>query len=100
MKHFTYTTQETDHGLSYETIESLHVETIGYLTVINSNNSTEVKYSGNDATSNTGALLESILFINNAKRNSKTLKIDSTTHDNGVTTIKGTINIKRFMWGA
>ena len=99
MKHFTYTTQETDHGLSYETIESLHVETIGYLTVINSNNSTEVKYSGNDATSNTGALLESILFINNAKRNSKTLKIDSTTHDNGVTTIKGTINIKRFMWG-
>ena len=100
MNHFTYTTQEKDYGLSYETIETLHIETIGYLTVINSNNSTEVKYSGNDPASNAGALMESILFINNAKRNSKTLKITSTVQSAGVTTIKGTINIKRFMWGA
>jgi len=98
MNKFIYTTQETDYGLDIETIETLHVETIGYLTVINSNNSNVVKYNGNDS-SNAGALLEAILFINNAKRNSKTLKINSTVQSNGVTTIKGTINIKRFMWG-
>jgi len=98
MNKFTYTTQESDHGLSYETIESLHVEAIGLITVINSNNSNVVKYNGNDS-SNAGALFEAILFINNAKRNSKTLKIVSTMQSNGVTTIKGIINIKRFMWG-
>lgn len=36
MKHYTYTTQETDYGLDVETIETLHVESIGYLTVVNS----------------------------------------------------------------
>lgn len=101
MKHFTYTTQETDHGLHYETIETLHIETIGCLTVrtsLHSINSYEVKYSGNDPMDNTGALLEVIDFINNAKRNSKTLKISSTEQSDGITTIKGTINIQRFMW--
>lgn len=92
MKNFIYTTQETDYGLHYETIETLHVETIGCLTVRTSShsiNSYEVKYSGNDA-SNTGALLEALLFINNARRNSKTLKIDSTTHGKDNTIVKDT----------
>jgi len=99
MKHFTYTTQIIDYGLSCETIDTLQVEAVGCITLNSSNYSSEVKYSGNNSKDNTGALLEAIDFINNAKRNSKTLKIDSTVQSNGVTTIKGSINIKRFMWG-
>lgn len=98
MKHFTYTTQETDYGLSYETIESLHIATIGYLVSKASSKGIKTEYSGNDPASNAGALLEAILFINNAKRNSKTLKITSTVQSEGVTTIKGTINMQRFIW--
>lgn len=98
MRHFTYTTQETDHGLSYETIKTLHVETVGYITVNSSRYSSEVKYNGNDPVGNAGALLEAIDFINNAKRNSKTLSILSTAQSDGITTIKGTININRFIW--
>jgi len=98
MKHYTYTRQETDYGLDVETVETLHVESVGYLTVLSSNNSSEVKYSGKDPAGNTGALIEALLFINNAKRNSRTLKTSSTEQSDGVTTLKGTINMKRFIW--
>lgn len=98
MKHFTYTTQETDYGLDIETTETLHISGMGYLTVVSSNNNSEVKYSGKDPSGNTGALMEVLLFINNAKRNNKTLKITISEQSDGVTTIKGTINIKRFIW--
>ena len=98
MKPFTYTIQEKDYGLSYETMETLHIETIGYLTSTTSAKGSKTEYSGKDATSNVGALLEAILFIDNAKRNSKTLKVTSTVQSDGITTIKGTINMKRFIW--
>lgn len=98
MKHFTYTTQEKDYGLDIETTETLHVGGIGYLTVLSSKNSSKVEYSGKDPSGNTGALMEALLFINNAKRNSRTLKVVSTEQSEGVTTLKGTINIKRFIW--
>ena len=98
MKYFTYTTQEKDYGLDIETTETLHVEGTGYLTVVSSNNSSEVKYSGKDPAGNTGALMEAIEFINNAKRNSKTLKVTSTVQSDSVTTMKGTINMQRFIW--
>ena len=98
MKHFSYTLQDEDYGLDVETVETLHIGSIGYLTVVSSNNSSKVEYSGKDPSGNTGALLEAIEFINNAKRNSKTLKITSTEQSEGVTTLKGTINMQRFMW--
>lgn len=98
MKHFTYTTATSDYGLNYETIETLHVETIGYLTSTTSAKGSDTEYSGNDPDSNAGALLEAINFIIKAKRNSKTLKIDSTVQSNGVTIAKGTINMQRFIW--
>lgn len=98
MRHFTYTTQEIDYGLDIETIETLHIETIGYLISTVSAKGIKTEYSGNDPASNSCALLEAIDFINNAKRNSKTLKITSTVQSEGVTTLKGTINIDRFVW--
>lgn len=100
MLHFTLKTKTEDFGLSYETTEELHIETVGLLTVRNARNDTLCSMQGREAQNNMGAMLECLEFINNSLRNSKNLKIGSIETVDGYTITKGTVNFSRFVCGA
>ena len=100
MLHFTLKTKTEDYGLSYETIEELHIETVGVLTAYYANNDSKVTMQGKDAQNKSGAMLECLEFINNSQRNSKNLKVSSVDFKEGYAITKGMVNFDRFVWGA
>lgn len=100
MLHFTLKTKTEDFGLSFETTEELHIETIGILTVYCTNTETRVTMQGVDAQYKAGAMQECLEFINNNQRNSKNLKVYSIDFKEGSTITKGTVNFSRFVWSS